>query len=279
MPILLAILLGIVQGVAEFLPISSSGHLAILERVFGLTADGSHLLFDVLLHVGTLVAICLSYKKELGSMIHETVEFIARRDEPDATHTRLRPPVRMVLLIAVATIPLFIAVPFSGKIELLFAKTGFVGVALLVTGVLVYVVDSLLEQQGTKKEKTLTLKDAFVIGLAQAAALLPGVSRSGATIAVGAARGAEREFAVKFSLLMSIPAVIGSTLLTLVKAIKDGIVWGNVPAYLLGALFAAVVGFFMIQVLRRVLQKGKFRRFAYYCWGVGVLAIVLSIAL
>ncbi|MDR0902030.1 MAG: hypothetical protein LBM92_04585 [Opitutaceae bacterium] len=168
-----------------------------------------------------------------------------------------------------------ITTKYEGWIEKLFAMTGFVGAALLVTGGLIYTASRLVGK-GAKTERTLKLKDAFLIGLAQAAALLPGVSRSGATIATGLARGADGDFAVRFSILLSVPAVIGSLLLTLFSALRTGIEWSYMPAYLIGALVAAITGYFSIQILRRVLAKGKFKRFAYYCWFVGALSIILS---
>jgi undecaprenyl-diphosphatase len=279
MPILLAILLGIVQGVSEFLPISSSGHLSILQNLFALDSPGGqNLLFDVFLHLGTLVAICLTYRKDLHQMLHDCVQFFRSRNDERMDDARPTPPMRMVILIIVATLPLFLVLPFHKKVELLFTKTGFIGFALIVTGAILFASDRLIKS-GTRNERTLRIRDALIIGLAQAAALIPGLSRSGATIAVGLTRGAERDFAVRFSLLLSIPAVLGSAIVTFVSALRSGADWSAIPAYLIGLVFSFAAGYVSIQVLRRVMAKGKLSRFSYYCWAVGALAIILSIVL
>jgi undecaprenyl-diphosphatase len=132
---------------------------------------------------------------------------------------------------------------------------------------------------GKKNEKTMTVVDALVIGVAQAFALIPGLSRSGSTITVGMSRGLNRDFAVRFSLLMSIPAILGSTVLSIFKALRAGIEWGLVPKYLVGALIAAVIGYFCIKLIHRLMRSGKFGKFAYYCWAVGFITIILSLIL
>jgi undecaprenyl-diphosphatase len=125
----------------------------------------------------------------------------------------------------------------------------------------------------------MTLADALIIGLAQAVAVIPGLSRSGTTIVVGLTRGLSGAFAVRFSLLLSIPAVIGAMIVTLYSAIRDGADFSQFPVYLVGFTVAAVVGFFTIQILRRIMKSGAFGKFAYYCWAIGILTIILSIAL
>ncbi|MDR3209108.1 MAG: undecaprenyl-diphosphate phosphatase [Oscillospiraceae bacterium] len=270
----LALFLGIVQGVAEFLPISSSGHLSIFQNLFGLSAPGSaYLLFDVMLHIGTLVSICVVYSKDIRAMVTDTLAFLNRRDEREARPT---PNTRTIFLILIATLPLLIAVPFTSKISLLFRKTGFVGVMLIMTGVILYVSDRFLTD-GSKKARTLSVTDALLIGAAQMLALLPGFSRSGATICVARAVGADRSFAVKFSLLLSIPAVLGSAVITFFDAVAAGVDWSALPLYLVGAAVAGVVGIFAINLLRSFAAKDKFRYLAYYCGGLGALTCLLSL--
>jgi len=275
----MAIFLGIVQGITEFIPISSSGHLAILQNIFSLGYDEeAHMFFNVLLHLGTLTSICLVYKQELKGMISDTLDHIRNRDEIDSDEP-LKPNVRMVIFILAATVPLILGLIFRRQVERLFMNTGFIGFALLITGGLLFVSDRYIKT-GDKKEKTITLVDAIIVGLAQAVAVIPGLSRSGTTIAVGMTRGFNRSFAVRFSLLLSIPAVVGAGLVELVSAFRIGINVSMIPAYLIGMIFAAVVGYFSVQLLRRLAtQKGKFGKIAYYCWGVGVLTILLSIVL
>ena len=130
---------------------------------------------------------------------------------------------------------------------------------------------------GNKTEKAMTLSDALVIGLAQMIAVVPGLSRSGTTISAGMLRGFDRTFAVKFSFFLSIPAVLGANLLSLVKAISAGINWAEVPMYLCGVAAALVSGYLAIFALNRIAQRGKFGGFCYYCWGAGLLTLILSL--
>ncbi len=278
MSIYIAALLGLVQGIAEFLPISSSGHLSILQNLFKVEyAESEHLLFDVLLHVGTLAALFVFYWKDIKAMVKDSVSFISGNTQDSGEEGRLKPSVRLVFLILVATLPLVVVLPFTDAVESLCANTPFIAFALIITGVLLYVSGKLAE--GRRTEKTASVADALVVGAAQAIAVIPGLSRSGTTITVGLARGFRREFAVRFAFLMSIPAVLGSTLVTLLKAIVNGgIVWANVPAYLVGMVIAGVVGYFALVLVKKLLSgPGGFAKFAYYCWGVGVLSLILSI--
>jgi len=281
MTIIMSLFLGLVQGIAEFLPISSSGHLSILQNLVGL--DPTDLLFSVLMHLGTLASICAVYRKEIKEMVTDGIDYLRMRgdsnqDEPVV----LKPPARSLLFILIGTIPMVLALIFSGFIDRLFGLPAFVGFALLVTGGLLFVTDKFFvsednEVKGTKTEKTMTLRDAIFIGLAQAVAVLPGLSRSAATITAGLARGLSGGFAVRYSLLLSIPAVLGATIVELYKAIRDGADFSLLPVYLAGFVIAAVVGFFAIQLIRRLMSKGRFGKFAYYCWVVGALTIILSL--
>lgn len=130
---------------------------------------------------------------------------------------------------------------------------------------------------GNKTEKAMTLSDAMVIGLAQMIAVVPGLSRSGTTISAGLLRGFDRTFAVRFSFFLSIPAVLGANLLSLIKAISAGIDWAEVPMYLCGVAAAFVFGYLAIFALNRIVQRGKFGGFCYYCWGAGLLTLILSL--
>ncbi|MDR2615050.1 MAG: undecaprenyl-diphosphate phosphatase [Oscillospiraceae bacterium] len=273
MSLLLAIFLGVVQGVAEFLPISSSGHLSALQNLLGVpAADDSHLLLDVMLHLGTLISICVSLQRELRAIISETSTLL-RGDE---TRAAAPPNVRTLILIAIATLPMLAAIPFYGLIRRLFFNTAFIGFMLLLTGALLFVSSKYLKP-GAKTERTLTIPDALMIGLSQVVSLIPGLSRLGATVSVGLSRGAERGFAVKFSLLLSIPAVLGSAVVTLAAAVKNGIDWSVFPMYLAGLLVAAVVGILAIQLLRAAARRADWSPFAYYCFGAGAFVLLLSI--
>ena len=201
----MAIVLGVVQGVAEFLPISSSGHLSLLQYFFGMTEPDA--LYNILLHFATLIAVCVVYWRDILDMIMEFFRGIAALISHDAP--RGNPPEgrRLVLLIILATLPLFLILPIEGLVEDLGANPVFVSVMLLVTGCVLFLSDKY--GGGRKNVRTATVKDVLLVGVAQGMATIPGLSRSGSTISAGMALGFDRNFAVRFSFLMSLPAVLG----------------------------------------------------------------------
>ena len=275
MTFLSSFLLGLVQGIAEFLPISSSGHLAIAQNLLGMSDAGTvPEFFDVLLHLGTLVAVFVAYWADIKDMV---LEFF--RGAGDLIHHSTPNPVpparRLILLIILGTLPLFVVLPVKYSVQSLSNSMVFIGAALIVTGVLLFVSDRV--KKGRKNERTATWLDVLIVGLGQAIATMPGISRSGMTITTGCFVGFERKFAVRFSFLLSIPAVLGANILSLADAAKAGINWAEVPVYLVGVVTAAVVGYLCIRLLRFIADRGKFGAFAYYCWAVGVLTLVLNV--
>lgn len=270
-----AILLGLVQGIAEFLPISSSGHLSILQNLFHMsTTENGHLFFDVLLHLGTLISICIVYWRDIVAMVRETFAFFRNTRLPAEQRQQL-PAARMVLMIILATLPLFLILPINDKVEQLYYHTFFIGLMLILTGFLLFVADKM--PKGTRTEKNMRVRDALIIGVCQAVATIPGLSRSGTTIAAGMATGLDRSFAVRFSFLMSLPAVLGANILSLAKAAKTGIDVSLLPAYLIGMFVAMVSGIAAIGLVKRLTSKGRFGAFSYYCWGAGALTMILSL--
>jgi undecaprenyl-diphosphatase len=212
-------------------------------------------------------------------MISDGIEYLRIKSDSNADEpVTLKPAARALLFVIIGTLPMFIALIFARAVAQLFFNTMFVGFALLITGGLLYVSSNHIKQ-GIKTDKTMTAADALFIGLAQAVAILPGLSRSGTTISVGLARGLSGAFAVRFSLLLSIPAVLGATIVAVYNAISGGADFALLPRYLAGFVVAACVGFFMIQILRRLMARGKMGYFAYYCWGVGLLTMLLSVVL
>lgn len=274
MTLLSSVLLGLIQGIAEFLPISSSGHLAIAEHLLNMSGVSEvPPFFDVLLHLGTLMAVFVAYWGDIYDMVVEFfcgVRDLARRSTP----VPVPPARRMILLIIVGTLPLFVILPIKDLVEGLGDNMYFVGGALLVTGCLLFASDRV--RKGRKSERTATLLDVLLVGVAQAVATCPGISRSGTTITAGCFLGFERKFAVRYSFLMSIPAILGANILSIGDALET-VVWSEVPVYLAGVLVSAVVGYACIRLLRMIAEKGKFGFFAYYCWGVGILTIILNI--
>ena len=274
MSFLTSILLGLVQGVTEFLPISSSGHLAIASQL--LNMDGTENIpqfFDVLLHLGTLVAVFIAYWPEIWEMILEFfrgVRDIAHHSTPDP----LPPARRMILLVIVGTLPLFAVLPFKDRIEGLSDNLYVVAAALILTGFLLFFSDRV--RKGRKKERSARMTDALIVGISQAFATCPGLSRSGTTITTGCLVGFERKFAVRFSFILSIPAVLGANILSIKDALDAGVNWGELPVYLVGVLVAAVSGYACIRLLKMIANRGRFGWFAYYCWAVGLLTLILK---
>lgn len=269
----MAIVLGVVQGVAEFLPISSSGHLSLLQYFFSMEEPDT--LYNILLHFATLIAVCVVYWRDIVEMILEF--FRAIGDLASGKRTQGNPPEarRMILLLILGTLPLFLVLPFDDFVEGLGANPVFVSVMLIVTGCILFLSDRY--GGGRKNGRTATVKDVLLVGLAQGAATIPGLSRSGATISAGMALGFDRNFAVRYSFLMSLPAVFGATLLKVVKVVKDGAFDTELlPMYLTGMAVAGVVGFFSISLVKLLASKCKFGSFAYYCWIVGIIALIAS---
>lgn len=275
MTLLNALILGIIQGVAEFLPISSSGHLSIAQNLLGLGVEGTDdVFFDVLLHLGTLAAVFAAYWTDIREMVLEFFRMIS--DVAGGRSPQKIPPARrLIVLIVVGTLPLFLILPIKDLVEGLYSNTFFVGGALLVTGLLLYFCDRI--RKGRKNERTVTMADVLVVGLGQAVATCPGISRSGMTISMGCFRGMERRFAVRFAFLLSIPAVLGANILQIKDVAGAGIDVKLLPAYILGVAAAAVSGYLSIRLVRMVADKGRFGAFACYCWAAGAITVVLSL--
>lgn len=271
-----SILMGILQGVAEFLPISSSGHLALFQHFFGAeNYEETQMFFTVLLHLGTLLSVFVYYWRDVLDLIREF--FLGIRDlfsHGGSRKGEAPPPARrLVLLIIVATLPLFLILPVKDRVEEAMNNATFVSIALLATGFILFFSDRMA--RGRKTAKTATLLDAVLVGFAQALGTLPGISRSGSTISAGMLRGFDRTFAVRFSFLMSMPAVLGANILTLKDVIETGAFHMELlPVYLVGTVVAAVVGYFAIRLVNLLANKGKFGAFAWYCWIVGAVSLV-----
>lgn len=273
MTLLSSVLLGVIQGVTEFLPVSSSGHLAIAEHLLNVSgASASPPFFDVLLHLGTLFAVFAAYWEDIRDMVLEF--FYGVSDLVHRTTPRRVPPARrVILLIIVGTLPLFAVLPIKDTIESLGDNMYFVASALLATGCLLFASDHV--RRGRKTEKSATMLDALLVGVGQALATCPGISRSGTTITAGCFVGFDRKFAVRYSFLMSIPAILGANILSLKDALEGDILWAEVPIYLVGVAVSAVVGYACIRLIRLVADKGKFGFFAYYCWLAGIVTLAL----
>lgn len=274
----MAVFMGFVQGVAEFLPISSSGHLSLMQHFFGFEEVDN--LFNILLHFATLIAVCVVYWKDIVEMVLEFFRGLASLLTKRGSREVDRPPEarRLVLLVILGTLPLLLVIPIEDKVELLGNSPIFVSIALLVTGFILFFSDRMA--RGKKNGRTATVVDALLVGVAQAFATVPGLSRSGCTISAGMLRGFDRKFAVRYSFLLSLPAVLGATLLKVVKTISDGgINTALLPKYLIGMVVAGVVGYFSIRLVQLLADKGKFGKFSIYCWIAGIASLIAFVVI
>ena len=268
-----AVLLGLIHGIAEFLPVSSSGHFSIVNNLFKLSdLSQGHMLFQALLYLASMAAVMIVYWPEICAMYWELISLAGFG--PLAGQEKERyPAARCFLMLVLGTLPLFLALPINSRMGVLNGRNIFIGVMLIMTGCILYISDRMLP--GRKNLSSMTIFDALIIGLCQSVATIPGLSRSAVTITAGMAVGLRRDFAVNFSFLLSIPAVFGAAILAFIDALRDGIDWSFVPAYLVGTAVALVAGVLSIHLMRYIGKKRRFGGFAYYCWVIGVLSIIL----
>jgi len=254
MDILQAVVLGIIQGITEWLPISSSAHLAIAQHIMGLEIPVA---FDIMLHFGTLMAVIACYRREIISM--------AKNITANENKSYI------ICLICTTAITGIIGIAVKDFFESMFSNLFMVGIALMITGVWLLVVG----RMKTSANGNISVKDALAIGLAQGIAVAPGISRSGATIGTGIALGIEPKAAAKYSFLAAIPAIIGATVIE-GRTIFSTSMAINPIAILAGTLVSAIVGYFSIGLLVSLLEQGKFALFGYYCLAVGLTVAFLS---
>ena len=263
------IFLGIIQGLTEVLPISSSGHLVIFQNLIGL--KDPELLLDISLHVGTLLAVLIFFKPDIKIMVTESIDFtrkISRGNMP-VSKIQQSPYAALTLWVLLGTIPTAIlGLIIDSFSHVIFGSARFVGFMLMVTGTALGI--SRLTPDSIKNKKQVGLIAAIAVGLAQGVAVIPGISRSGMTIVCGLFFGLDREIAGKFSFLLSIPAIAGAYVLKFDIAEISNI--GIIPL-LTGILFSFFVGLFALKIMMGMLKKGKLYYFAPYCFMAGILAI------
>ncbi len=301
MTLLETIFMGIIQGLTEFLPVSSSGHLALFRILFGVETEAG-MLFDVMLHFGTLVAICAVFYKDVAKLIVEGLYilknglinlaiffhngflqaenmFRKKKLPKEALDLGEYHPVanssyrKFVLLIIVSTIPTAV-IGLIGKDMVEMASKILIvpGIGLLITAVLLFVADGV--KCGENLPKDITYSNAFIIGIVQGVATLPGISRSGSTITACLLSGFNRSFAVKYSFIMSIPAILGAMVLEFMDFSSVVLAPGEIVYCVIGTVIAAVVGYVCIKLMLAVVRNKKFKFFAIYCMIIGLISII-----
>jgi undecaprenyl-diphosphatase len=274
MSIIEALILGAVQGITEFLPVSSSGHLVLLQKIFKI--EEPSLFFDTMVHVGTLAAVFVVLWRDIWNILRRIIQ-----------------PITLYLIIG--TLPaVFAALVFKDHIENAFASGSFLGFSFLVTSVLLIASELLCRRSGSRRglpgkiegdetprgQDEMTWLDALVIGVLQAIAILPGVSRSGATLSGALSRRLDRDFAARFSFLLSIPAILGAVALQ-VKGLAGGVGGGigqsispGAAAIIAGTLAAALVGFFSVRLMLKIVRERSLAGFAVYTALLGIFVLV-----
>lgn len=285
MSLLEAIIMGLIQGITEFLPVSSSGHLAIFKILFHVETD-TGLLFDVILHLGTLIAIFAVYYKDIIRMVVEGVciirdvfinivrffRNICLHEKNEYIRIVTNGYRKFVVLVIVSTIPTgIIGIVASDFVTMASEILLIPGICLIVTSILLFISDRI--PGGNKGPKSITYTNGFIIGICQGIATLPGLSRSGTTIAACLISGFDRRFAVKYSFIMSIPAILGAAILEIKDINMAGISGAEVGYYFVGMVVAAVVGYICIKTMLVIVRNKKFTIFSIYCFLVGVLSI------
>ncbi len=255
MDIIKVMVLGLIQGLTEFLPVSSSGHLVLFQNIFGI--EEATQAFSILLHTATLIAVFIYYWKDIWALMRHPFQ-------------------RMTALLIAGTIPtVIIALLFNDTFDSIFGGGKFIGFNFIFTGLILLYADS--RKGGRKKVRNMSIFDALVVGLMQGIAILPAVSRSGMTISACLSRGMDRENAARFSFLLSIPAILGAMVLTIKDMLSGDVAlvetFGVVPM-IVGFVTAAVSGYLAIRFMVEVIKKGKLKWFSVYVFILGAVLIL-----
>ena len=268
-----AFILGIIQGLTEFLPVSSSGHLVIIQHLLGL--KGPELFFDICVHLGTLLAVIIVFRKEIRELMRSLGHLVWLIFVEDAHFEHLfeNSEFKMLLLVFFGFFPTaLLGVVFHEVGPQLFSSVVIVGLMLIITGGLLWQTRR-VKQEGGGLE-SFSIRTALIIGLVQGLAIMPGISRSGSTIALGLFLGLNRELSARYSFMLAIPAILGAGILSLHGLIADPNV--DYKIALIGAAVSFVVGYFALVLLLRLVKKAKLYLFSPYCWAMGVAALFLS---
>jgi undecaprenyl-diphosphatase len=249
------IILAIIQGLTEWLPISSSGHLVITQKALGLNLP---LIYSAILHVGTLIVVLAAFRKDIANIIQALAKRNFETEEG-----------KLALFIATGSIPIaIVGVAFQDFIESLFSSFLAVGISLLITGSILFVSE---KRTGNRK---LNIQDSLLIGIAQAFAIIPGISRSGVTVATGLLRKVDKARAFRFSFLLSVPAILGATIIEAKDLTQTNI---DLAPLLLGATISMLVGYASLKLLQKIVMNKKFHLFAYYCWAAGAAITLFTL--
>lgn len=272
-----AIILGLAQGLSEFLPISSSGHLALLQYFFGISAENV-LPFAVLLHLGTLVSVFIIYWKDIVELVKELGAVIKDLFTGKGLRINANPTRRLGFMIIVATIPTaVIGLVFNDLFSALYLSLAAIGTGLLITGTILFIAEKM--GKNNKSVKEMKFRNAFFVGVMQGIAICPGISRSGSTLFGGLISGLNKEFAVKFAFLISIPSILGSVIVEAPDAFRAGMDISLIGPVIVGVIVSALSGLFAIKAMIKLVSNKRLIGFSFYTWALGIAVIVYSFML
>ncbi|MEW9674973.1 undecaprenyl-diphosphate phosphatase [Lentibacillus sp. L22] len=258
------IVLGIIQGITEPIPISSSGHLVILRELFGIEIKG--LSFEIIVNFGSLLAVFVIYRRDIILLIREFFQYLFTKNQS------AKNGFQFVLYLIIATIPTgVLGLLLEDYISSKLSTVTVVGVTLLITGIALWIIRNL---RGKKNDGDLTVKDAIIVGLAQAVALTPGISRSGATIVAAILLGMKQETALRFSFLLYIPVSLGVTVMSVTDIVSDPHFDALMIPYLLAFMAAIIGSYFALKWFMNIMRHGNLKYFSFYCFIAGILVII-----
>jgi len=252
------------QGVTEFLPVSSSGHLAVYQQLMGLQTNP--VLFDVMVHLGTLLAILIVFRSDIHKLLIGVFQDLAKNSQTNYESLLL------LVLLGISMIPsIILGLGWKHELEELFAAPVYIGCGFLVTGCILWLSQFSMPTSTQSPTKISWIK-ALIIGVAQALALVPGISRSGTTISIALLMGLDRKLAARYSFLLSIPTIAGVVIGKLIE--NQGILPYHWLSLIAGTIVAAITGYFALTILLRIVVTGNLSKFSYYCWSLGLLTLV-----
>ena len=275
MGILNALVFGFIQGLTEYIPVSSSAHMQVLFSLFGISGSGFNTeAFIAFAHFGSVIAALILYFKDFGEILFQSLEFAASTGAQDGRGRRKFPAVRLLIMMIFASVPLLLILPLNRYIQSLGSNTAFIGVMLILSGTILSISDQLNE--GEKAERSFGISDAILIGLCQAVSALPGISRTGTVYTAGIASGLTRSFAAKFTVMLSVPVLFFSNIIRLIRSFSMPFSWADLAPCFVGMAASVIGSVLAIRTFISLVQTKHFRNVGYYCWVAGVLAIILT---
>lgn len=288
MSILKAIFLGLIHGITEIVPVGSSGHIVLFNEIF--KNSEMELYYDIMLHLATLIAVMVAFREDLINMIFEFGDMFKRifanflvflaKKKGDTRHTYVKvidtSYKKLLIMVLISLVPTAILGILGQGIASLCASTLWaVGICFVINGVMLFLVDR--HKESLDRVKDVPYSSGILVGMAQGVSVVPGISRTASTISMGIFLGFNKKLAVKYSFIMSIPAIVGQIVYKLINVDSKGITMSLLPGYIIGMIISGVVGFFAIRVMLKIVMRRKYFGFAIYCAVIGVVAILISL--